>query len=176
MYLLALTVCSVICQSALSQTQSAPHIIDCTGEKDGLHEIGCWGYANCVNGTPEVHSCPVGMVFERHSMKCIRPGEGKTDCYLPTECAGKADGSYPDPGDKCVTYYRCQGGLNLGRFYCPDLTAFNPQLQLCDYPWNIFPPCGTKYNPNAQTTAPPAQTTATPAQTTPPPPPIVVVG
>ncbi|GFR85503.1 hypothetical protein ElyMa_004175400 [Elysia marginata] len=159
-----------LCDRVLSLTvaaNTAPHEIDCKGAPDGLFEIGCWGYANCLNEVPEIHACPTGTVLERHDMKCIVPGTGQTECFAPVTCVGKADASYPDYGDKCVTYYRCQGGLLLGRFYCPTPTAFNEDLGICDYPRNLRSPCGPlparKTTPMPTTTMP---TTTMPTTTT----------
>jgi len=172
MCILGLATILLYAHVVLGENNTPPHRIDCKDEKDGLHEIGCWGYANCLGGVPDVHSCDSGEVFDRHSMTCVQPGMGKTDCYLPQECVGKADGSYPDLGDNCITYYRCQGGLTLGRLYCPDKTHFNQALQICDYPYNLFAPCGTKVDPNAPastpvpTTAVPTTATAAPSMST----------
>ncbi|RUS90665.1 hypothetical protein EGW08_001565, partial [Elysia chlorotica] len=63
--------------------------------------------------------------------------------------------------DKCVTYYRCQGGLLLGRFYCPASLGFNEDLQICDYTRNLRHPCGPL--PSLKTTT--VATTTTTAAT-----------
>ncbi|KAK3769108.1 hypothetical protein RRG08_051568 [Elysia crispata] len=152
-----------------AEANTAPHEIDCKGAPDGLFEIGCWGYANCVKEVPEIHACPSGTVLERHNLKCIVPGTGQTDCFAPVTCVGKGDASYPDYGDKCVTYYRCQGQLLLGRFYCPSPTAFNEDLGICDYTRNLRQPCGPLPALKTTTTAPassPSTTTSTTTTTT----------
>ncbi|KAK3769112.1 hypothetical protein RRG08_051572 [Elysia crispata] len=132
-----------------AEANTAPHEIDCKGAPDGLFEIGCWGYANC-----------------RHNLKCIVPGTGQTDCFAPVTCVGKSDASYPDYGDKCVTYYRCQGQLLLGRFYCPSPTAFNEDLGICDYPRNLRQPCGPLPALKTTTTAPASSSSTTTSSTT----------
>ncbi|GFO44255.1 hypothetical protein PoB_007076000 [Plakobranchus ocellatus] len=99
-------------------------------------------------------------------MKCITPGTGQTDCFAPVTCVGKTDASYPDYGDKCTTYYRCQGGLLLGRFYCPTPLGFNEDLGICDYPVNLRAPCGPRPALKTTTAAPPATTPTTTTTTT----------
>lgn len=76
----------------------------------------------CYILSNDVHNLSISIIKIMNMLMLndlYRPGEGQTDCYLPTDCVGKPDGSYPDTGDGCISYYRCFRGIGMGRFYCP---------------------------------------------------------
>ncbi|CAH1772593.1 unnamed protein product, partial [Owenia fusiformis] len=61
-------------------------------------------------------------------------------------CTGRADGYYPDIETGCTTYYLCSNGNFATRQFCPDGLVFNVNNGVCDWPYNVCPPCGTGEN------------------------------
>ncbi|KAK0041882.1 protein obstructor-E-like isoform X2 [Biomphalaria pfeifferi] len=115
----------------------------CTKQLNGwIAEIGCWGYNYCENGTLVPFVCPPSTVYDRDTKKCVPPGSNTTACGTPTICSGLPSGRYPDIG--CKSYYVCYEGVNNGRIYCPASLVFDSTLGLCNWAYNVPPPCGTK--------------------------------
>ena len=65
----------------------------------------------------------------------------------PFDCSGKPDGLY-DNADGCTLFYECYD-QRLFRRECALGTVFNvnPDPWVCDHPYNVAPPCGTKGSP-----------------------------
>ncbi|XP_078700242.1 chondroitin proteoglycan 2-like isoform X2 [Branchiostoma floridae x Branchiostoma belcheri] len=62
-------------------------------------------------------------------------------------CDGRAEGLYSDPSD-CSMYYHCATGHPPYHRPCaPGGTVFDEQDQICDWPENVAPPCGTETMP-----------------------------
>ncbi|KAI8485849.1 hypothetical protein Bbelb_364010 [Branchiostoma belcheri] len=62
-------------------------------------------------------------------------------------CDGRAEGLYSDPRD-CSMYYHCAAGHPPYRRPCaPGGTVFDEQDQICDWPENVAPTCGTETMP-----------------------------
>ena len=45
--------------------------VDCTGMPDGVAEIGCDGYVECIQGTTIKHLCTTVQYFDRDTMSCV---------------------------------------------------------------------------------------------------------
>ncbi|KAK7505935.1 hypothetical protein BaRGS_00002657 [Batillaria attramentaria] len=118
--------------------------VDCTGQPDGVAEIGCDGYIECVAQRMVKHICGDDEVFRRDSMTCSPVTEVGHSCTEKTVCMDLLDGRYADPGTSCQSYFTCHGHVFFGHGYCPGGLVFNGELQLCDWSSNVLFPCGTK--------------------------------
>ncbi|XP_066295310.1 protein obstructor-E-like isoform X4 [Branchiostoma lanceolatum] len=59
-------------------------------------------------------------------------------------CEGRADGLYSDPED-CAMYYECVASHPVYHRPCANHgTVFDEADQICDWPANVAPPCGTE--------------------------------
>eukprot|EP00058_Branchiostoma_floridae_P004283 XP_002589771.1 hypothetical protein BRAFLDRAFT_125880 [Branchiostoma floridae] len=75
----------------------------------------------------------------------IGSGDETTDEPIEVfSCDGRAEGLYSDPAD-CSMYYQCVVGHPLYHRPCaPGGTVFDEEDQICDWPENVAPPCGTE--------------------------------
>ncbi|XP_078610795.1 uncharacterized protein LOC144881523 [Branchiostoma floridae x Branchiostoma japonicum] len=56
-------------------------------------------------------------------------------------CTGKQPGMYADPAD-CSMYYECVLGHPVYHRPCaPGGVVFDPERQICNWPWNVSGPC-----------------------------------
>ena len=51
------------------------------------------------------------------------------------ECESEPNYIYPNPNN-CTMFYKCWGG-KLYPIPCPDDLAFNTELLVCDWKWNV---------------------------------------
>jgi hypothetical protein len=46
-------------------------------------------------------------------------------------------GHYPAPGTDCKGFYQCDHGVQLPTIMCPEGTLYNPEIMVCDWPYNV---------------------------------------
>ncbi|XP_046555015.1 chondroitin proteoglycan 2-like [Haliotis rubra] len=117
--------------------------LDCTGRPDGIYEYSCFYFVMCSQGVAVEIRCNITDVFDPDAMKCVTPGVGYWPCNDAEDCSTKPDSRYPDLASGCKTYYTCHNGFFYGHNYCPQGLVFDPINQLCNWPNNVAPPCGT---------------------------------
>ncbi|XP_060074638.1 chitin-binding domain protein cbd-1-like [Ylistrum balloti] len=117
---------------------------NCTGVPDGIFEKNCKSYALCTSGVYSIVECGIGSVFNAATNKCDNATVVPPPCGVFKDCAGKADGRYPDTVEHCSSFYTCVEAKFIAHTFCPGSTVFNPTVQTCDWPANVDPPCGTK--------------------------------
>jgi len=148
-FLLALV--AIVADSSLAQ-------IDCTGLPDGAHGWGCRSFTQCTDGKGTVVDCQFpGWAFDHRTGKCepwdtVLPPCGQT----LNNCTDLDDGLYPVLPD-CTYFYTCHNGEFLGASPCNSHPTegelrFDPSLQICNWHYNIPPPCGTKEEVDPSTT------------------------
>jgi hypothetical protein len=123
--------------------------IDCSTLPDGSYGYGCRSYTKCEGGRGTVVDCPLGEAYNYLSGNCepyvlVPPPCGA----LGNDCNGKPDGRYPILAWNCTYYYTCQDNLFFGSNPCnnpPDTgdLVFDEAMQLCNWRWDVPPPCGT---------------------------------
>ncbi|ELU18089.1 hypothetical protein CAPTEDRAFT_207233 [Capitella teleta] len=117
--------------------------IDCTDLEDGVYGWGCKGYTRCEGGEGTNVDCTPD-VFNEEIMDCDDPENVGPPCGLFRDCSELEDGMYADLHLNCTAFYTCQDGIFFGHNPCNPGTVFNEELQVCDFPENVPPPCGTK--------------------------------
>ncbi|KAK6183929.1 hypothetical protein SNE40_006496 [Patella caerulea] len=117
---------------------------DCKGNVDGVYDVGCKVFVQCINGAENVVECPVGLVFNKNTKLCDLPTRVPAPCGNVMDCSNKKDARYADLTKKCTSYYTCNGGIYFGHNFCPGGNVFNEKLQTCDWKYDTEPPCGTK--------------------------------
>ncbi|GAB1602151.1 chitin-binding domain protein cbd-1-like, partial [Argonauta hians] len=137
----------VVVFSAVCGGQAAEdsHVgVDCSHKKDGYYEISCKSFVECNGGKKHTFYCKGITVLDKSDMKCKNPDKVPKPCGQVIDCSKKKDGRYPDMDTKCKSYFTCDHGQYLGHNFCPPGLVFYQKLQLCDWPYNVPPPCGTK--------------------------------
>lgn len=105
--------------------------------------VNCTVYYVCSNGRPIALTCPGTQEFSPSLNVCVD--------YVDSDCAAhvsvrKPNGECPekDPAnpiylpdtDDCTIYYECSNGEPVMNV-CPPGQAFNPTLNVCDYPSHV---------------------------------------
>jgi hypothetical protein len=117
--------------------------VDCTELPDGVHGWGCKGYTVCLGGNGTHVDCEDDEVFNEEIMACDDIMNVGPPCGLLRNCTNLPDARYPDLVVNCTAYFTCLDGDFKGHNPCNPGTVFHFQLQVCDYPENVLPPCGT---------------------------------
>ncbi|XP_046361553.1 chondroitin proteoglycan 2-like [Haliotis rufescens] len=117
--------------------------MDCTGEPDGIYEYNCFSYVICSQGVATEILCNSTQVFDPDQQKCVTPGIQNWPCTDVQSCLNQPDNRYPDYANACMTYYTCQFGIFYGHNFCPPGLVFDFKNQLCNWHFNVQPPCGT---------------------------------
>ncbi|XP_046361555.1 uncharacterized protein LOC124138751 [Haliotis rufescens] len=122
---------------------AAATALDCTGQPDGIYEYTCFSYTRCIQGVAVEIRCNSTDIFDPNQQRCVTPTGGYWPCTNVVNCQNLADNRYPDYNEGCQSYYTCHNGLFLGNSFCPDGLVFDFEKQLCNWPYNVPPPCGT---------------------------------
>ncbi|XP_046361554.2 uncharacterized protein LOC124138750 [Haliotis rufescens] len=117
--------------------------LDCTGKPNGIYEYSCFYYLVCLRGVAVRIRCNSTEVFDPDHQRCIRPGAGYWPCTDVKNCDKLANNRYPDFQTGCHTYYTCHNGYYYGHNFCPEGLVYDPDGQVCNWPANVIPPCGT---------------------------------
>jgi len=108
----------------------------------------CPQFVRCFNGSPTLHICPQGLVFDgRAQIKQCNIGTANGSCYRENSevvppppvqrCPTVTNRPvfFPDPSD-CSVYYVCSGNSIPQRKECANRLHFNIRLGVCDRPEN----------------------------------------
>merc|ERR1711964_82643 len=136
--LIAAALASVaLCQRGRDQTI-------CTGLDEGaIPTWGCKAYTLCRDGKPVEIDC-LGLVFNEEKGECDDPKNTPPPCGSSIDCRKMEDGQYPDLDDQCRSYYTCKDNEFKGHNPCAEGLVYNGELEVCDWPWEVPPPCGTR--------------------------------
>ncbi|XP_069136235.1 peritrophin-48-like [Argopecten irradians] len=115
--------------------------VGCTGMADGNYEITCKSYIECSNGVKTVHNCTGDQMYNMTSKRC---GGSSPPCNIDRDCSGLDSKSYPDHETNCQSYYTCSAGTYFGHNFCSPGLVFHEEEQICNWPYNVPAPCGTK--------------------------------
>ncbi|XP_029657245.2 uncharacterized protein LOC115231338, partial [Octopus sinensis] len=132
-----------------------PPPLDCSFRSDGVYWWGCRAYQVCEGGHERLISCPKGEAFHQEQQTCLPVFNVPAPCGLQLECPTGKDGAhrYPDSDNTeipCNFFYTCVDGEFLGHQQCGEGTVFDEVNQLCNWPENVYPPCGTKTDEDEQ--------------------------
>ncbi|XP_048775921.1 chitin-binding domain protein cbd-1-like [Ostrea edulis] len=118
--------------------------VDCSTMPDGVYEAGCRSFARCTGAEVTIVDCDKGNVYNNATGSCDDPHNVPPPCGVFRDCSNKKDGKYADMDEHCRSYYTCFKGAFLGHNKCPANLVFNEDLQTCDWPESVKPPCGSK--------------------------------
>merc|ERR1711976_241201 len=118
--------------------------VDCSDKPDGVYGWGCRAYTICQGGNGTSVECTFPDVFNPEIERCDDPGNVGPPCGLFRDCTDKEDGRYADLFVNCTAYYTCDAGMYLGHNPCPPGLVFDEIDEVCDWPYDVLPPCGTK--------------------------------
>ncbi|GAB1610922.1 uncharacterized protein LOC115231338, partial, partial [Argonauta hians] len=126
-----------------------PPPLDCSSRSDGVYWWGCRAYQMCQGGQQVLVSCSEGEAFNPQQQACQPIYTVPPPCGLELQCpAGKSGAHrYSDTDNTqipCSFFYTCMNGEFLGHQQCSEGTVFDEVNQLCNWPENVYPPCGTK--------------------------------
>ncbi|XP_061162333.1 uncharacterized protein LOC133171579 isoform X2 [Saccostrea echinata] len=126
--------------------ESAESGIDdvCLGRQNMIYARTCKTYIKCVNGTSTKVNCDKYMVFNTDTIKCEYVFNVQSPCGVFRDCSKLPDGHFPDTEQKCMRFYTCWKGNFLGFTDCTLGLVFNVRKQVCDWPFNVMPPCGIR--------------------------------
>ncbi|CAH1801651.1 unnamed protein product, partial [Owenia fusiformis] len=116
---------------------------DNVGSDPTICEWSCTYYIYCDNGTQIREDCEVGDVVNIDNGECDIIDNVPPPCGVRRNCTGKADGYYANLDDACLSYHYCIGGEFQTNNLCPDGLIFDEPRQLCNWPNNVCPECGT---------------------------------
>ncbi|VDP00602.1 unnamed protein product [Soboliphyme baturini] len=134
------TVQQVTCTTPASDFTSNP----CLRERNRLVGIGACErlYYACFNSATYWQVCPEHEVFDLRKEMCV-PRKTVVQCNEPAPCPTPAavrctvHGEFlPDRHDR-TKFYRCAYGKAV-QMKCPPATVFNPAINVCDWPSNVF--------------------------------------
>ncbi|XP_048777943.1 uncharacterized protein LOC125681767 isoform X2 [Ostrea edulis] len=130
--------------SALAYLVSAD---ECVGKNNGVFEIGCRAYVVCHNQHGTIHHCAdppaLNTVYNSRTKSCDQPHNVPAPCGSWRDCSTLPDKRYADVTTNCTSYYTCQGGTYFGHNFCNPGVVFDENMQICNWPGNVAPPCGT---------------------------------
>uniref|UniRef100_K1QTD2 Uncharacterized protein n=2 Tax=Magallana gigas TaxID=29159 RepID=K1QTD2_MAGGI len=72
------------------------------------------------------------------------PSRVPAPCGMWQDCTLLADKRYADITRNCTSYYTCHGGTYFGHNFCNPGVVFDEVMQICNWPQNVAPPCGTR--------------------------------
>ncbi|XP_065571763.1 chitin-binding domain protein cbd-1-like isoform X1 [Artemia franciscana] len=121
----------------LTTTPGEPFV--CPGDGVFPHE-DCSMFYQCANGGSNAQTCPPGLTFNPDILACDYPDNFFPPCGTRFPCP-EPDGYFPNP-DNCESYFVCSGGLSYEQVCSPGL-VYNVESNVCDFPFNVPPPCGT---------------------------------
>ena len=112
----------------------------------------CSNFYQCGAGILYTMPCAPGTAFNPEIGVCDWPynvegcNEAAADQCHDDNGAPVSTLPFEKPGD-CGSFYQCGAGV-LYEMSCPDGLAFNPQLKVCDYPYNVpgCETCSVKYD------------------------------
>jgi len=123
--------------------------IDCTDLPDGSYGHGCQSYTNCTGGVEHIVNCDLPtFAYDHRTGKCeytvtVPPPCGSID----NDCSDKTNGRYPILPE-CLYYFTCINNVFFGSNPCnadPSGTlVFDKELDVCNWPFSVPPPCGTR--------------------------------
>lgn len=123
---------------------------DCTGKPDGPYGAGCHSYTLCTDGRGVTIECPLPFfAYNELIGDCDLIVDTPPPCGNQNDCSQLPDNGYPDmtEGQECLFFFTCLGGINVGNIPCnaPGTSGlcFHFTPQVCDYIYNVPPPCGT---------------------------------
>merc|ERR1711976_260512 len=125
--------------------------IDCSDKPDGAYGWGCRAYTVCRDGVGSEVECLYPDVFNPVTKQCDDISNVGPPCGQLRNCSEKEDGRYADLYVDCTAYYTCLNGQYFGHNPCPPGLVFNEEGQVCDWPYNVPPPCGTKEEVKVET-------------------------
>ncbi|XP_048775908.1 uncharacterized protein LOC125680391 [Ostrea edulis] len=140
-YILFSTVCGLTIAAAVYESGSDDI---CFGRQDIIYARSCKTYIKCVNGTTVAVHCDKYMVFNTENGHCEYAFNVHSPCGVFRDCSKLPDGHYPDTEQKCMRFYTCWKGSFLGFNACAMGLVFNVRKQVCDWPFNVMPPCGIR--------------------------------
>nr|XP_011455792.2 uncharacterized protein LOC105348165 [Crassostrea gigas] len=121
---------------------------ECFGKVDGVYEVACRSYVICRNQHGTIHNCPdppaTNTVFNSNTKACDDPARVPAPCGMWQDCTLLADKRYADITRNCTSYYTCHGGTYFGHNFCNPGVVFDEVMQICNWPQNVAPPCGTR--------------------------------
>lgn len=123
--------------------------INCAGMDDGSYGYGCRSFTKCEGGVGTVVNCDTGYAFDYRTGDCEPWSTVPGQCgAIDNDCSDHADGLYASQISNCTYFYTCLGGAFLGSNPCnnpPDSgnLVFDEILQVCNFYWDVIPPCGT---------------------------------
>ncbi|XP_022327322.1 chitin-binding domain protein cbd-1-like [Crassostrea virginica] len=121
---------------------------ECIGKSDGVYEIGCRSYVICHNQHGTIHNCPdppaTNTVYSSVTKACDNPNNVPAPCGHWQDCSLLADRRYADTNNHCHSYYTCHKGTYFGHNFCNPGLVFDETMQICNWPQNVAPPCGTR--------------------------------
>ncbi|GLV40992.1 obstructor-B [Carabus blaptoides fortunei] len=114
----------------------------------------CDKFYFCVDGKPNMITCPDGLVYNEKTGICTWPDEAKKkgcsskdvfqfECPKVSELEGLTHPRYPDPDD-CQFFYVCINGETPRRNGCKLGQAFNDATKKCDWA-RLVPECKDWY-------------------------------
>ncbi|XP_023242388.1 LOW QUALITY PROTEIN: uncharacterized protein LOC111640596 [Centruroides sculpturatus] len=114
-----------------------PHIADpsvCL-EPNGLFPLpsDCHKFIHCSHGIAYIKDCPANLEFDADQEICSLP-TGKCGEIIKDPICNESTGLFPDPNN-CSSFIHCDHG-KAHRKNCPNPLNFNPELEVCDWPWN----------------------------------------
>merc|ERR1712062_81065 len=120
--------------------------IDCAGLEDGIYGQGCRAYTECKDGVPNFVDCTplVFNIAKQPEPGCDTMENTPPPCGVVRDCSALPDGGYPNLDDDCTSFFTCIDGVDFGTQFCNPGLVWNLPEQICNYPQNVFPPCGTR--------------------------------
>nr|XP_022328094.1 uncharacterized protein LOC111127283 [Crassostrea virginica] len=120
---------------------------ECYKHGDGAYSHNCRTYILCHNNHGTLHYCPnppaTDTVFDARTGRCDNPNNVPPPCGMWQDCSVLGDRRYADISTNCTSYYTCHKGTYFGHNFCDKGVVFDETMQLCNWPQNVAPPCGT---------------------------------
>ncbi|XP_060074365.1 uncharacterized protein LOC132554084 [Ylistrum balloti] len=130
-----------LCILIFLSLQIVEGVVNCDGQADGNYEVTCLGYTNCHDGVATDVDCYDGKLYNPTSNQCDDPIY--PPCNIDRDCSGTPNGRFPDMETNCTSYYTCSNGIFFGHNFCNPGLVYDQIKQLCNWPHNVSPPCGT---------------------------------
>ncbi|XP_069136172.1 peritrophin-44-like [Argopecten irradians] len=119
----------------------------CSPHSNATVEIGCRSYYSCVDGHGSIVDCTLinsEYVYNSAVGHCDDPANVAPPCGQQKDCSNMPDRKFADVDNNCTSYYTCYRHSFYGHNNCSPGLVFDENLQSCNWPRNVPPPCGTK--------------------------------
>lgn len=124
---------------------------ECSFEGLKEDEGNCQRYFYCKENKVHKATCIDSKFFDIETLSCkdsktLNCGDRPISNIAGNRCKSRPNGIYPNYDNGCSEFFHCNNQEEVKKGNCPSGLKFNSQTLRCDWPTNVYAPCGSKQN------------------------------